>query len=375
MKEYAKMLKNMFQFQGRARRREYWVVNFLNGAIGCFLYAVLFFACTMAGDGLCYRDGLRSEVGFSTTGSTVGTIMVIPIVIASFYFVVCMLGLTVRRYHDAGIPGWAFPICLLGCCLCGIGAIVHLVFCLLPSKEDNMYGKNPKAPENNEYQQNTGIIVSILVYIICLVLMIASVIFNITKCGLTTLGDAVIEENVDIASEEDRDIITEENIDIVSDEEEDITTEENETTDTNGSYEITIGTAVLNLTPPADASDVYSGDSMLSYDYDNIYVEYGDSFCELTGDALGTLKDKYEIQTSGIDEVNHSASVEPMETKVGDCNAYYFKVVNTYTEDLDYIYYTFFVDIGAENYLEVVVYGMSDDFTEEDAFEIADLNL
>ncbi len=186
MKEYRKMLQNMFRFQGRARRREFWVVSLLNSAIGCFFYALLFFGSTLAGDSLCYKNG--GTVGFSTTGSTVGTILVVPLVLVFLYAAISVIALTVRRYHDAGIPGWVYPICLVGCCLCGLGAIAHLVICFLPSKEDNVYGENPKKPENNEYEDSSGIVVSIVLYVICLFLMVAGVVFNVAKCGLKDGG-------------------------------------------------------------------------------------------------------------------------------------------------------------------------------------------
>lgn len=388
MKEYGKMLKNMFNFQGRARRREFWVVSLMNSAIGCFLYAMMFFASTLAGDSLCYTAG--GSVGFSTGGSVVGTIFVIPVVIAMIYVTVSTIGLTVRRYHDAGIPGWVYPICLVGCCLCGIGAIAHLVICFLPSKEDNQYGVNPKAPENNEYEDGSGIVIAIIMYVICLFLMIAGVAFNVVKCGLKgsagstnfTSGLAGKEDDVDvvedIGTEEDIAGKTEEVEDIPTTEintEEEIDTDENDGSNTGGSYNMTIGASALTLTPPAGASDVYSSDYTLSYSYGDINVQYGDSFCKVTEDAVSYLKDSYEIYKSGDDNLDASASVEPTEAKVGNCTAYYFKAVTAYSDDYEYVYYRFLVDIGAEDYLEVTVSGASSDFTDEDAFEIADLKL
>lgn len=372
MKEYTKMLKSMFQFQGRARRREYWVVAVINSAISCFLYAAMFFATTLAGDSLFYKTG--GGAGFNTRGSMVGTIMAIPVCLAVIYCAVSILGLTVRRYHDAGIPGWVFPICLVGCCLCGIGAIAHLVICLLPSKADNVYGENPKKLENNEYGDSTSIAIAVVMYVICLILMVAGAVFNIAKCGLKEQSDN--SSYVEAPSEEEE-IATTEKEEILTTEEQEIPTAgEEQDPDISGSYNITIGTASLVLTPPAGVENVYSGDFMLSYDYKNISVQYSDSFCKVTDDdALSVLKDKYASQTDGVEEWNASKSVEPEEAKVGNCTAYYYKVVNTYSEDYEYVYYSFLVDIGADNYLEVNIYGSPDDFTDADAFEIADLKL
>lgn len=368
MKEYTKMLKNMFQFQGRARRREYWVVAVINSALCCLLYAVLFITCTVAGDSLCYKD--NGTFGFNTEGSTVGTIMVFPIVLAIIYCTVCILGLTVRRYHDAGVPGWVFPICILGCCLCGIGAIAHLVICLLPSREDNIYGENPKKPENNEYEESGSIVVAVVMYIICLMLMVTGVMLNVTKCGLKQQSD-----EVDLDSKgETREIST-------TEVEEPTATEENETEipdwskQDSESYVLTIGTSSVVMEPPAGAENVYTGDYILSYECRNINVRYSDSFYKVTEDALDVLKEKYASLTSDVEEWNASKSIEPQATMVGTCNAYYYKVVNTYSEDFEFVYYSFLVDIGADDYLEVNIYGSPDDLTDADAFEIADLKL
>lgn len=386
MKEYGKMLKNMFRFEGRARRREFWVVSLINSAISCFLYALLFFACTMAGDSLCYREG--SEVGFNTNGSMVGTIIAIPIALATVYFAISVIGLTVRRYHDAGIPGWVYPICLVGCCLCGIGAIAHLVICFLPSKEDNQYGVNPKAPQNNEYEDGSGIVIAVVLYVICLFLLIAGVAFNVARCGLkesagstnftSVIGKedeicedppSVFESNVDSKTEEEEDIPA-----TNTGTEEDIVTEKSDISSVGGSYNVTIGTSILTLTPPTVAEDVYASDYMLSYNYGDINVQYSDSFCKVTENAVSYLKNSYEIHKGTEDDMDTSASVEPTETKVGNNTAYYYKVSTAYS-DYEYVYYSFLVDIGAENYLEVTVSGMSSDFTDADAFEIADLKL
>lgn len=64
MKEYSKMLKNMFRFEGRARRREYWVCSLINAAIRSVFLTVMILGATFAGDPLFYNTG--SSVGFNT---------------------------------------------------------------------------------------------------------------------------------------------------------------------------------------------------------------------------------------------------------------------------------------------------------------------
>lgn len=183
MQEYVKMLKHCFDFNGRARRREYWVVNMINSGIAVLINALMFFICTATGNPLFTQ--INGVPTMNTMGNTVTMLFSILSSLFSIYVFVASLGLIVRRYHDAGFPGWAFPLCLLGTCLCGIGGIVHLVFTCLPSKEDNEYGVNPKAPENNEYDSNTSIWGSVVFYIVCMVLLMIGVFANIAKFGIS----------------------------------------------------------------------------------------------------------------------------------------------------------------------------------------------
>ncbi len=182
MQEYGKMLRHFFDFNGRARRREYWVVNMINSGVAVLIYALMFFASTASGHSMIAQAGGAPMLNYF--GSTPAIVLSGVYGLFSLYIFISSLALTVRRYHDAGIPGWAFPLCLLGSCLCGIGGIVHLVFCFLSSKEDNQYGVNPKAPGNNEYETNTSIWGSIVFYVICIVIVMVAAFINVMKCGI-----------------------------------------------------------------------------------------------------------------------------------------------------------------------------------------------
>lgn len=380
MREYKKMIKNAFCFQGRARRREYWVVVLINSAISCFLYAVMFLACTAAGNPLAYAGGADSaySAGFDTAGSTVGTIMAIPIGLFAVYCGVSIIGLTVRRYHDAGFPGWLFPVCLLGCCLCGIGAIAHLVFTLLPSKEDNQYGVNPKAPENNEYEGSRSIGVSVTLCICSLILLLGSVVLNVRICGLKEDDSSETSDNeIIMTNEAETDIPTDNDMEEYRETEEytDIETEEEEPdTDTvaDNTYDLVIGDTTYQFTLPDGADNVYSAEYMLSYECENVDIEYSDSFWDITEDALEQLNEQYAVY-SDVEELNISESMAPEKIELGNGDAYYFKVVTTYEDGENFVYYVVWLDVGAENYMEVTVGGASDEITDEDVFEIADI--
>lgn len=182
MQEYGKMLRHCFDFNGRARRREYWVVSMINSGIAVLIYALMTLTCTVMGRSLFTE--VNGTPVMNTMGNSVALVFSVISSLFSIYVFIVSLGLTVRRYHDAGFPGWAFPLCLLGTCLCGIGGIVHLVFVCLPSKEDNQYGVNPKAPENNEYDSNTSIWGSVVFYILCIILMMIAVFVNVSRFGI-----------------------------------------------------------------------------------------------------------------------------------------------------------------------------------------------
>lgn len=217
-----------------------------------------------------------------------------------------------------------------------------------------------------------------LLRVMCVALMLVGFMFNMTGCTLKEKDgflDTSEEIKVEKKTQTEETEKTEEVIDITTEAEPDMTSEENIESGAGDSYNIGIGTMTLTLTPPVGATDVYAGDYMVSYDYDAIHVEYSDSFCALTDNALEMMMGNYEAQADGIDDLDTSASIEPVETQVGNFNAYYYKLVDTYTDGSSYVNYTFLVDIGADNYLEVVISGMADDFTDADAFEIANLKL
>lgn len=141
--------------------------------------------------------------------------------------------------------------------------------------------------------------------------------------------------------------------------------------DEDGSYSIEVGSGMITIDVPEDAENVFAGTYTLSYEHENIAIEYGDSLCGLTDDALEALQDSYDIFSA--DSSDSFSNVEPTRTRVGSHNAYYCKVVNTYSDGSDYVYYCFLVDIGEENYLDVMLDGASDDLSEEKAFELADV--
>lgn len=122
MNWYLHVLKNYAQFNGRARRKEYWMF---------VLFNIIFAIIAMSLDNL---------LGFAIAGIGYGPLY------GLYTLAVAIPGLAVavRRLHDVGKSGWMLLIALIPL----IGAIWLLVLLVSDSKPgENQYGPNPKAME------------------------------------------------------------------------------------------------------------------------------------------------------------------------------------------------------------------------------------
>ncbi len=115
---YLEVLKKYATFEGRARRKEYWIFALINVVIAIVLGII---------DGVI---GLAGETGFGLLGTLYSLAVLIP-----------SLAVAVRRLHDTNRSGWWLLIIFIPL----IGALVLLVFMLLDSEPgSNQYGPNPK---------------------------------------------------------------------------------------------------------------------------------------------------------------------------------------------------------------------------------------
>lgn len=113
MKWYIKVLTNYFQFNGRARRTEYWMFTLFS-----FIIALL----------------LSFVQSFLNLGELLTWIY-------SLFVFIPSLAVGVRRLHDTGKSGWWILINLIPI----IGAIIFIIFaCMDSDYGDNEYGPNPK---------------------------------------------------------------------------------------------------------------------------------------------------------------------------------------------------------------------------------------
>lgn len=118
MNWYLKVLKQYVDFNGRARRKEYWMYTLFN-IIALVIASVLDRVLGMAG-----------ELGYGPVYGLYALATLLP-----------SLGVCVRRLHDTDRSGWWVLIGLVPI----IGAIVLLVFMVSEgTRGDNAYGPDPK---------------------------------------------------------------------------------------------------------------------------------------------------------------------------------------------------------------------------------------
>ena len=123
MEWYLKVMRdNYANFNGRARRKEYWMFT---------LFFLLF--ALLAG----FVIGILSAVG-----ETAAMIAIILAVIWYLAHLVPSLAVTVRRLHDTGKSGWFYLLALIPY----IGGLIIFIFTVIDGdKGDNAYGPDPKA--------------------------------------------------------------------------------------------------------------------------------------------------------------------------------------------------------------------------------------
>ena len=137
MSWYLKVLRQYVDFQGRARRREFWMFVLVTAIVAVVLGIVDVLLGTDAAIGV--RDGARIGIfnGLFVFPSSTGLISGIY-VLATF---LPSLAVLVRRLHDRDHTGWWVLVLLVPV----IGFIVMLFFTISESRpEPNRYGADPR---------------------------------------------------------------------------------------------------------------------------------------------------------------------------------------------------------------------------------------
>lgn len=126
MEYYIKVIKdNYFNFEGRARRKEYWMFS--------LIHIIIFFV-------LGFFGGIFSDVN---DDFGIGFILIILYFIATF---LPSLAVTVRRLHDTGKSGWYYLVTFIPY----IGSIWLFILTVIEGDHGtNQYGPDPK----NNYEE------------------------------------------------------------------------------------------------------------------------------------------------------------------------------------------------------------------------------
>lgn len=121
MEWYLKCLKEKYaNFDGRARRTEYWMYTLFNLIVLTVLYVLMFV--------------------FLSFSSTLGMIVSLLVLVYVLATLIPTIAVGVRRLHDTNKSGWFLLLALIP-----VGNIVVLIFmCLDSTPGDNQYGPSPK---------------------------------------------------------------------------------------------------------------------------------------------------------------------------------------------------------------------------------------
>ena len=126
MNWYIEVLKKYAEFNGRARRKEYWMFTLFNCLIyfGYCIVAMVFVA-------LSGRNGAPAAA----------LVMFLPLWLYALAVIVPGIAVSIRRLHDTGKSGWWILISFVPL----VGGIILLVFMCMDSQPGpNEYGPNPK---------------------------------------------------------------------------------------------------------------------------------------------------------------------------------------------------------------------------------------
>ena len=115
---YIKVLKQYFDFKGRARRKEYWMFALINVVFSIILSLL--------------------DMGVGTYSDLYGTGLFSSVY--SLLILIPSISVSVRRLHDTDHSGWWLFLLLIPL----LGALIIIVVMCFDSKEDNEYGPNPK---------------------------------------------------------------------------------------------------------------------------------------------------------------------------------------------------------------------------------------
>jgi uncharacterized membrane protein YhaH (DUF805 family) len=134
-------LRRYADFEGRARRSEYWLFVLFNVLVAAAILLLMSVATAVVGGlGSTGRDGHLSDQAADTAAAVVGVFIVVWILFVLAMFIPG-LAVRVRRLHDIGQSGWMLLIALVPL----IGGLTLFIMSVLDSQPGpNAYGEDPK---------------------------------------------------------------------------------------------------------------------------------------------------------------------------------------------------------------------------------------
>lgn len=144
--------KRYADFQGRSRRKEYWMFTLLNIIVfsvlaGPFFFSFMSASMTNAGDPAAQEAAMTAMMEGGASLSVIGVGLYALYALAAF---IPSIAVTVRRLHDRDMSGWWY----LGLAVAGIlpfvgflASIALFVLMVLPGTAGaNRFGADPKDP-------------------------------------------------------------------------------------------------------------------------------------------------------------------------------------------------------------------------------------
>ena len=135
MNDYLNVIRNNYaNFQGRARRREYWMYTLIN--------SIITFVLAIPISGVLMGLAMQTDAGMDPSAALTGSTLIFAAIYALYALATFIpsLAIAVRRLHDTGKSGWWYLLNLVP-----FGSLVILVFMVLDSEGgSNKWGPNPK---------------------------------------------------------------------------------------------------------------------------------------------------------------------------------------------------------------------------------------
>ena len=138
---YFQVISKYAVFNGRARRKEFWMFSLVNFVLVMFLELIQF----------VLQIGLTRQAADSDRSMVAGVLLCVAglLFIYSMGLLIPSLAVTVRRLHDTGRSGWNYFIGLIPI----VGGIILLIYLCEDSQPGmNLYGPNPKEAQNLQTQ-------------------------------------------------------------------------------------------------------------------------------------------------------------------------------------------------------------------------------